>query len=513
MGCNCSGGTEGRDPSCLLPGQEKESGGCIWSPERGVSGREGTHLHVCYDTPTPTMATPAAMATGMRTCGAPVRARARVNRRGWTEKGRGRARKATARVDSVDAPSFDAVEDAVAAIRRGEAVVVLDDATREDEGDLILAAEKVTEATMAFVVRHCSGVVCVGMRGSDCDRLGLAPMVATHLNADPNRTAYTVSVDLSIGVSTGISAADRTKTIHALANPNSTPDTFRRPGHVFPLRSRTGGVLARRGHTEAAVDLARLAGCFPAGVLCELVNDDGSVMRLRECDKFAKANGLCMITIDQLVQHIKRTERQVNKVAASKMPTEHGDFVLHAYVSELDGMEHVAVVKGDIGDGENVLTRLHSECLTGDILGSKRCDCGPQLQASLDMLEKEGSGVVVYLRGHEGRGIGLAEKIRAYHLQDQGRDTVEANLDLGHPIDARDFAVGAQILTDLGVQSVRLMTNNPSKVTSLEEYGVRVTERISLYTQIHPENEKYLETKRLKMGHLFSNKPECDHDH
>ena len=394
---------------------------------------------------------------------------------------------------------LDPVEQAVAEIAAGRAVVVIDDEDRENEGDLVFAAGKATPQLMAFTVRHGSGVICVGVEGRLLDRLAI-PLMTPH-NRERMRTAYTVSVDARDGISTGISAVDRARTVRTLVDSATEPHDLVQPGHVFPLRYREGGVLVRRGHTEASVDLARLAGLTPAGVLCELNDDDGTMMRAPRLREFADAHGLTMISIADLVTWRRRHERLVERVAVTALPTEFGTFTAYGFRSTVDGVEHVALVQGDIGDGKRVLTRLHSECLTGDVLGSRRCDCGPQLQASMAAITAAGAGVVVYLRGHEGRGIGLLHKLRAYALQDTGRDTVDANLDLGLPADARDYGTGAQVLTDLGVRSVRLLTNNPAKSEQLTRYGIEVAERVPV--DVHPteQNLAYLRTKAERMGH------------
>jgi 3,4-dihydroxy 2-butanone 4-phosphate synthase/GTP cyclohydrolase II len=394
------------------------------------------------------------------------------------------------------------VDQAIAAIARGELVVVADDASRENEGDLILAAEKATPEALAFMIRHTSGVVCVSLPPERLDHLQLPLMVAE--NNESHRTAFTVSVDLRRGTTTGISAADRSATIRALADPAAAAGDFVRPGHVFPLRSQAGGVLVRAGHTEAAADLARLAGLFPAGVLCELVEDDGTMIRGPQLIAFARRHGLAFVTIAELIAFRRSHERLITHAAEARLPTRHGFFTAHVYRSALDGAEHIALVKGDVRGKENVLVRVHSECTTGDILGSLRCDCGQQLEDALARVEQEGSGVVLYLRNHEGRGIGLTQKLRAYALQDQGRDTVEANFDLGLPADARSYDVGAQILSDLGLTTIRLMSNNPAKFTALEGYRLKIVERVPLLTKPTCENLAYLRTKQIKLGHLLS---------
>ncbi|HEX6968334.1 MAG TPA: bifunctional 3,4-dihydroxy-2-butanone-4-phosphate synthase/GTP cyclohydrolase II [Micromonosporaceae bacterium] len=392
------------------------------------------------------------------------------------------------------------IEQALTDLAAGRPVVVVDDENRENEGDLIFAADAATPELLAFTIRHTSGYVCVALTGPDCERLDLPPMY--HTNQDRRGTAYRVAVDAREGVSTGISAADRARTIRLLADPATTPSDLARPGHVVPLRARSGGVLQRPGHTEAAVDLARLAGRRPAGVLCELVNDDGTMMRLPELAEFAARHGLTLISIADLIAYRRRIEKQVERVAEARLPTAHGVFRALGYRAA-DGTEHLALVYGDLGDGRDVLVRVHSECLTGDVFGSLRCDCGQQLDAALARVAREGRGTVLYLRGQEGRGIGLLHKLRAYQLQDRGRDTVDANLDLGLPADARDYTAAAHILRDLGVRSLRLLTNNPAKRTALEEHELTVLSRVALPVRPHPENLRYLRTKRDRMGHLL----------
>jgi 3,4-dihydroxy 2-butanone 4-phosphate synthase/GTP cyclohydrolase II len=396
---------------------------------------------------------------------------------------------------------LDPVERAVADIAAGRAVVVVDDEDRENEGDLVFAAGKATPELMGFMIRWTSGFVCVGVEGATLDRLHI-PLMTPH-NRERMRTAYTVSVDARDGITTGISAADRCHTVRVLADSATESYELVQPGHILPLRYRDGGVLARPGHTEASVDLARLAGLTPAGVLCEIVNDDGSMMRAPALRRFADAHRLTMISIADLVRFRRRRESQVVRLAQTRLPTAHGIFRAHGYRDVVTGSEHVALVLGDVADGAPVLARVHSECLTGDTFGSLRCDCGPQLRAAMAAVTAERRGVVVYLRGHEGRGIGLAHKLRAYELQDAGRDTIDANLDLGLPADARDYGTGAQILADLGVRSLRLMTNNPAKLAGLEGYGLRIVDRVPLPVHPHPENIRYLRTKRDRMGHAL----------
>ena len=400
---------------------------------------------------------------------------------------------------------FDSIERAVADIAAGKAVVVVDDADRENEGDLIFAAEKATPELVAFMVRYTSGYLCVPLPGDDCDRLGLPPMFAT--NQDKYDTAYTVTVDARKGVGTGISASDRAATMRLLADPNSGAGDFSRPGHVVPLRAKEGGVLRRPGHTEAAVDLVRMANLRPAGVICEIVSqeDERVMARTPELRVFADNHGLAMISIADLIAWRRKHEKHVVRVAEARIPTVHGTFRAVGYHSIYDDVEHVALVRGDIGgpggDGRDVLVRVHSECLTGDVFGSLRCDCGPQLDAALDMIASEGRGVVLYMRGHEGRGIGLLHKLQAYQLQDAGSDTVDANLQLGLPADSRDYGIGAQILVDLGISSMRLLTNNPAKHVGLDKYGLRVTARVPMPLRANAENITYLRTKRDRMGH------------
>jgi 3,4-dihydroxy 2-butanone 4-phosphate synthase/GTP cyclohydrolase II len=400
---------------------------------------------------------------------------------------------------------LDDVVRAIKDIADGRPVVVVDDANRENEGDIIFAGSKATPELLAFMIRYSSGVICVPMRGEDLDRLQI-PLMTTQ-NSERMRTAYTVSVDAAHGVTTGISAADRTTTIRKLADPEASAGDFAKPGHIFPLRARDSGVLVRPGHTEAAVDLASLAGLPPVGVVCEIVNDDGTMKRLPALREFADEHGLALISIEQLIEYRRRTERLVTRGAETMIPNAYGDWRAYGYRSDVDGTEHVALVLGDINagsgeeePGEDVLVRVHSECLTGDVFGSQRCDCGAQLDAAMAKIAERGRGVVLYLRGHEGRGIGLLSKLQAYELQDVGVDTVDANLKLGLPVDAREYSVAAQLLDDLGVSSVKLLTNNPAKVDALAGHGFGVT-RIPLPPLTTPHNLRYLTTKRDRLGH------------
>ena len=402
-----------------------------------------------------------------------------------------------------NATLLDTVPEAIAAIGRGEIVVVIDDEDRENEGDLIMAAQHATPEAMAFFLKHTSGLICTAITGERAAQLELPPMVAN--NTESMRTAFLVTIDKIEGTSTGISAHDRAATIVSLVDPATRPDDLARPGHILPLQARDGGVLKRAGHTEAAVDLARLAGCDPAGVLCEVVDEDKLTMaRTPALRRFADQHGLVMISIADLVAYRHATEQLVERVVTTSLPTPWGSFDCHAYRSVLDGVEHLAFTLGDPGSAPAPLVRVHSECLTGDVFGSYRCDCGPQLQAAMKMVAEEGVGVIVYLRGHEGRGIGLGHKLRAYSLQDQGRDTVDANLELGLPVDSREYGIGAQILVDLGVSSLRLLTNNPAKYGGLKGFGLEVLERVPIEISPRPENIAYLRTKRDRMGHLIN---------
>ena len=393
---------------------------------------------------------------------------------------------------------LDDVDRAVKDIAAGRPVLVVDDENRENEGDIIFAASMATPELLAFMIRYTSGVICVPMREAELNRLQL-PQMTAH-NTEHHRTAFTVSVDARDRISTGISAADRAATIAKLVDPATTAADLVRPGHVFPLRYAEGGVLRRAGHTEAAVDLARLAGLPEAGVLCEVVNDDGTMARLPELRAFANAHDLALISIEQLIEYRRRTERQLSRQAQTRIPNAYGQWQAFGYRHEIDGTEYVALVLGDV-HGESVLARLHSECLTGDVFGSLRCDCGAQLDAAMAAIAAEGRGVVLYLRGHEGRGVGLLSKLQAYELQDAGADTVDANTELGLPVDAREYSAGAQMLADLGVRSVRLLTNNPAKVTGLVGCGVDITARVPLASAVTPFNLRYLTTKRDRMGH------------
>ena len=397
---------------------------------------------------------------------------------------------------------FAKVEEAIAAVGRGEIVVVVDDEDRENEGDLIMAAEFATPEKIAFFLHHTSGFICAPITSERAAELDLRPMVEH--NTESMRTAFLVSVDARHGTSTGISAYDRAATIQALVEPGTRPADLLRPGHIFPLAGREGGVLKRAGHTEAALDLARLAGMYPAGVLCEVVNEKKDDMaRVPELERFADDHDLLLISIADLVRYRRQNEKLVRRITEARLPTQWGDFTCYAYESVLDGTEHLAFVKGAVQGEEDVLVRVHSECLTGDVFSSLRCDCGPQLAEAMRLVAEAGLGVVVYLRGHEGRGIGLGHKLRAYQLQDQGHDTVDANLALGLPVDSREYGIGSQILVDLGITTMRLMTNNPSKYGGLEGFGLEISERVPLLTAPNPENIAYLRTKRERMGHLL----------
>jgi 3,4-dihydroxy 2-butanone 4-phosphate synthase/GTP cyclohydrolase II len=399
--------------------------------------------------------------------------------------------------------AFGTIEQAIEDLRNGKIIIVADDEDRENEGDLVCAAELVTPETINFMAMHGRGLICLALTGERCDQLGLAQMAVR--NTEALGTAFTVSIDAErrFGVSTGISAADRAATIHVAINPATTPSDLRRPGHVFPLRARPGGVLQRVGQTEASVDLARLAGLVPAGVICEILNADGTMARRPELDVFAQTHGLTFVTVAQLVAYRLGSENLVHRVAEARLPTEHGEFLIIGYHNDVDKAEHVALVLGEVSGAKDVLVRMHSKCLTGDVFGSRRCDCGPQLHAAMRKIGEAGKGVVVYL-DQEGRGIGLLNKLRAYSLQDQGDDTVEANKRLGFGADLRNYGIGAQILRDLGLTSIRIMTNNPRKLVGLEGYGLEISERIPLQSDPHDENRGYLGVKRDKLGHLLA---------
>ncbi|GAC1312231.1 MAG: bifunctional 3,4-dihydroxy-2-butanone-4-phosphate synthase/GTP cyclohydrolase II [Acidimicrobiales bacterium] len=394
------------------------------------------------------------------------------------------------------------IEKAIAAVARGEIVVVVDDEDRENEGDLIMAAEFASPEKIGFFVKHTSGLICAPVTEQRADELDLPLMVSA--NTEAQRTAFTVTVDYRHGTTTGISATDRAATIRALIEPSTKPSDFNRPGHIHVLRAKEGGVLKRAGHTEAAIDLARLAGLYPAGVLCELVTADGMDMARRpELEVFAEEHGLIMISIAELIRYRRQSEKLVRRVAEARIPTPWGDFTAYAYENVLNGDQHVALVKGAVQGEDNVLVRVHSECLTGDVFSSLKCDCGQQLNAAMRRIAEEGLGAVVYLRGHEGRGIGIAHKLQAYALQDKGMDTVDANVELGLPIDSREYGIGAQILVDLGITTMRYLTNNPAKYGGLEGFGLEMVERVPLETEPNPENIEYLRTKRERMGHLI----------
>lgn len=395
---------------------------------------------------------------------------------------------------------FDAVDDVISDIAAGRMVIVTDDEDRENEGDLLMAAEKITPAAVNFMAMHGRGLICVPISNERAEQLDLQRMVAQ--NREMYRTDFTVSVDAAHGVTTGISAHDRAKTIKTLSDPGAMPEDLAQPGHVFPLRAKDGGVLRRAGHTEAAVDLARLAGLQPAGVLCEILHDDGTMARLPELMEFKRKHNLRICTIQSLIAHRRVREKLIEREQVVKLPTDYGDFDLHLYRSKVDGAHHLALVKGRITPDRATLVRVHSECLTGDVFGSRRCDCGNQMHAALRQISEEGHGVLVYMR-QEGRGIGLAAKIHAYKLQEEGLDTVEANTKLGFGMDLRDYGLGAQILFDLGVRQFRFLTNNPKKVVGLEGYGLEMIEQVPIRSEVNPHNAKYLETKKAKMGHLL----------
>lgn len=397
-------------------------------------------------------------------------------------------------------PEFDSIEDLVADLRRGRMVILVDDADRENEGDLVMAAEHVTPEAVNFMARFGRGLICVPTTSERLQQLGIERMVRD--NRESFKTDFQVSVDAAHGITTGISAADRARTIAVLADPTATPSDLVSPGHVFPLRSKPGGVLQRAGHTEAAVDLAQLAGCRPVAVICEIMSDDGTMARLPELRRFARKHELRLGTIESLIRHRRTRERLVERVETVRLPTPYGEFDLHLYRSKLDGQHHLALVRGEVAGHKHVLVRVHSECLTGDVFGSQRCDCGPQLHQAMRQISEAGRGVLVYMR-QEGRGIGLPAKIRAYKLQETGLDTVEANLKLGYPMDLREYGLGAQILADLGLRTIRLLTNNPKKLVGLEGYGLVITEQVPIRVPPNPHNANYLRTKKEKMGHLI----------
>ena len=396
--------------------------------------------------------------------------------------------------------AFDTIEGVIEDLRKGQMVIVVDDADRENEGDLIMAAEHATAEAINFMAKFGRGLICVPTTGDRLQQLGVERMVVQ--NRETFKTDFQVSVDAARGITTGISAADRARTIQVMADPTAVPEDLVQPGHVFPLRAKGGGVLQRAGHTEAAVDLVKLAGCRPIGVICEIMSEDGSMARLPELMDFAHRHGLKICTIEALIKYRRTREKLVERLEVVRMPTDYGDFDLHLYRSKVDGQHHLALVRGEVAGKKNVLVRVHSECLTGDVFGSKRCDCGPQLHQAMRQVADQKQGVIVYMR-QEGRGIGLAPKIKAYKLQEQGFDTIEANRKLGYPMDLREYGLGAQILCDLGLKTIRLLTNNPKKIVGLEGYGLEIVEQVPIRIKPYPHNEKYLRVKREKLGHLI----------
>jgi 3,4-dihydroxy 2-butanone 4-phosphate synthase/GTP cyclohydrolase II len=407
-------------------------------------------------------------------------------------------RQPTATTSEPAAGPFAPIEEAIEEIRRGHMVVVCDGADRENEGDLVMAAQFATPEAVNFMAKEARGLVCLALTGERCEQLGLRLMAAK--NEAPLQTAFTVTIEAAEGVSTGISAHDRAHTIQVAIDPHSGPGDLVTPGHIFPLRAKDGGVLERTGHTEASVDLARLAGLIPAGVICEVMNDDGTMARVPDLERYCSRHGLKMITVAELIAYRRRTEKLVERVVATRLPTAYGEFTAVGYRSLVDDKHHVAMIKGEVSGSEDVLVRVHSECLTGDVFHSLRCDCGEQLAAALAMIEREGKGVLLYL-SQEGRGIGLLNKLRAYRLQEEGHDTVDANLKLGLPADLRDYGIGAQILGDLGLSTIRILTNNPKKIVGLEGYGLSVTAQIPIEAVPNAHNEEYLRAKRDKLGH------------